>query len=294
MINMKKVLIISDGKPGHLNQSKAFCRIKGYSYDIVEVQYRCRVFKALSYLFDKLNIFTLLLFRKHEKHATCFYDAIVSTGSTTYYLNKAVAKKCSLPSIVLMLPKSYKYSDFTYIVAQEHDNPPMLDNVIKVPLNLSYSEPKKLIKKSDDRKAVGIIIGGDNSVFKMKRGTMKRYLDKIFTEFPDHSKYVTTSRRTPKEVDELLAEYHFDYALIYSKNSEVNPISDFLDICDELFITIDSTSMLSEARANSDANINIIELDSTKKNTKYHKLANIVENINERVDFNKLLERIEL
>ena len=52
--------------------------------------------------------------------------------------------------------------------------------------------------------------------------------------------------------------------------------------------------MLSEVRANSDAKINIIELYPKKEDTKYHKLAKIVDNIKERVDFKKLLQRVEI
>ena len=61
-----------------------------------------------------------------------------------------------------------------------------------------------------------------------------------------------------------------------------------------LFITIDSTSMLSEARANSDAKINIIQLESKKDNTKYHRLASKVESLNKKVDFEKILKKIEI
>jgi hypothetical protein len=52
--------------------------------------------------------------------------------------------------------------------------------------------------------------------------------------------------------------------------------------------------MLSEVRANSNAKINIIDLESNKQNTKYHKLANIVASINKKVDFKKILEKVEI
>jgi len=92
----------------------------------------------------------------------------------------------------------------------------------------------------------------------------------------------------------LLESYSFDYEIIYSKNSTINPIADFLMTCNELFITIDSTSMLSEARANSDANIHIIELTSTQKNTKFHRLANTIASMKTKFNYAPYLDKIEL
>ena len=193
-----------------------------------------------------------------------------------------------------MLPKSYKYSDFYYIIAQEHDYPPILNNIIKLPLNLSFTTPKGYIKKDEAKKSLAIIIGGDNTVFSMSKVVIKEKLDEIFRNYPTYLKYITTSRRTSFEVESLINEYNFDYKLIYSKEPNINPIGDFIEICDEFFITIDSTSMLSEVRANSNAKINIIELESKKQNTKYHKLAQIVKNIDKKIDFKEILKKIEI
>lgn len=291
---MKRILIISDGKPGHLNQSIAFCKIKNISYDILEVKFKSKFYKILSYILDRFNFFTDSLFEEHKRYYPEFYDAIVSTGSGTYYFNKLIAQKYNKKSIALMLPKSYKYSNFYYIVAQEHDHPVLLDNLIAIPLNLSYPSLKGYLKKDDDKKSLAIIIGGDNGVFSMNYYLIKDKLDEIFAKYPDYLKYITTSRRTSFDIESLINEYQFDYKLIYSREPNINPIGDFIAICDEFFITIDSTSMLSEVRANSDAKINIIELESKKENTKYHKLAAIINDMDEKLNFVKLLRKIKI
>ena len=291
---MKRILIISDGKKGHLNQSIAFCKIKNISYDILEVEFKSKFSKALSYLYDKLSVYTDSLFKKYRTFNWEFYDAVVSTGSGTYFFNKHISKKHNIKSIALMLPKSYRYSDFNYIVAQKHDNPPKLVNLTEIPLNLSFSEAKNIVKKKSDKKAIGIIIGGNNDIFQMKEETIKNSLDNIFKNNMDSLKYITTSRRTSKKIEDLLEEYDFDYKLIFSKEPTVNPIPDFLNLCSELHITIDSTSMLSEAKANSQAKINIIDLESKKENTKFHKLADIIRSIDKKVDFERLLKKVEV
>lgn len=292
---MKRILIISDGKPGHLNQSIAFCKIKNIDYDIKEVKFKSKFHKSLSYIFDKIGFFTETLFQNDVEVINLeLYDGIISTGSGTYYFNKLLAKKYDKKSIALMLPKSYKYSDFYYIIAQEHDYPPMLNNLITIPLNLSSTASKGYIQKDETKKSLAIILGGDNAVFSMNKIAIKEKLDEIFIKYPNYLKFITTSRRTSSDIEELINEYNFDYKLIYSKEPNINPIGDFIEICDEFFITIDSTSMLSEVRANSNAKINIIDLESKKKNTKYHKLANIVANLNEKVNFKKILEKVKI
>lgn len=289
---MKRILIISDGKPGHLNQSIAFCKIKNISYDILEVKYKMKIFKLLSYVLDRFERYSDELFKDYKKYNFDFYDAVVSTGSGTYYFNKFISKTHNLKSIALMLPKSYRYSDFDHIIAQKHDNPPEEENILTLPLNLSYTTPKNIIRSEE--KSIGIILGGENSTFTMDPENIRNVLNLIFKNYDGYLKYITTSRRTSKQIEDLLSEYDFDYKLIYSDTPTVNPIPDFIKLCSELFITIDSTSMLSEARANSDANISIIELRSKKFDTKFHSLAQTVNSMNDKLDFNKLLKKVDI
>ncbi len=282
-----KILIISDGKAGHENQSIAFAMLKRLDYDIVQVHNKL---KFLTYILDFFHIY-INLFSLHGKQKK--YHAVVSTGSSTYYANKYLAKKLNIKSIAIMLPHGFRTSDFDYILASNHDTPPKETNIISLPLNLSLSEPQGFVKKTE-QKALGIIIGGNNSNFAMETEKIKKSLDEIFKQYPEYLKYITTSRRTPKEVDELLTKYTFDYEVIYSKNSDVNPIADFIFTCDELFITIDSTSMLSEARANSDAKLHIIELKSKKSGTKFHALAATIKTMKTRFDYQPYLDKIVL
>lgn len=291
---MKKILIISDGKVGHLNQSIAFCKIKNIDYEIIEVKYKIKIYKFFSYILDRVNLYTDIFFNKYKDVNFQGFSVVISAGSGTYYFNKFISKKYNKKSIALMLPKSYRYDDFYFILAQQHDNPPLLDNIISLPLNLSFPNSMYILKKVDKKKALGIIIGGNNDIFSMDVMLIKEKLDFIFDNYTDSLKYITTSRRTPLEIEQLIEKYNFDYKLIYSQCPSINPIGDFINVCDEFFITIDSTSMLSEVRANSNAKINIIDLHCTKNNTKFHKLAKIVDDMKEKIDFKKLLEKVEI
>ena len=122
-----EILIISDKKRGHLNQSIAFCKLLNAKYDIKEVEYKSKLFKIFSYLFDLLNIYTPFLYKKFFE-IDKKYDLVISAGSTTYYANKIIAKKYNIKNIALMYPKGYKL-DFYKIFAQSHDNFKIKNNI---------------------------------------------------------------------------------------------------------------------------------------------------------------------
>ena len=81
------ILILSDGRMGHLNQSIALAKHLGASYEIIAVHFTCKACKLLSYVLDYLKIYTLSLFKLGQP-LTPSYDLIVSAGSSTYYANK--------------------------------------------------------------------------------------------------------------------------------------------------------------------------------------------------------------
>ena len=137
---MSRALILSDGRMGHLNQSLAFVKYLNISHDVVSVKFTYKWFKTLSYVLDRIGICTDKLF---DDQIDKKYDLIVGTGSTTSYATKVLAKRMHAKSIAMMLPRGYRY-DFDIIFAQSHDNPPKQENIIEIPANFSYVEPKGL------------------------------------------------------------------------------------------------------------------------------------------------------
>ena len=257
---------------GHLNQSIAFAKHLEAEYEIVPIHFRYKAYKLLSYVLDQCKIYTSKLFTLSTIQSKNF-DLIVCAGSSTYYATKTLSKKLKLQSVTMMLPQSYRY-DFDVIFAQSHDHPPMQANIITLPANFSYVEPKGLFNPK--QKSIGLIIGGNNSHFKMSKERIKSQLDFIFKEFQGYEIAVTTSPRTPKEIEEIIENYPFSYSVIFSKN-KINPIADFLHHCEVIFITIDSTSMISEAISYGSSCIEILPL-SQNQNNKFFILAQNLKN----------------
>lgn len=253
-----QILILSDGKPGHLNQSLAFAKLTGARYQVRKVRFRNRVCKALSYVFDMLKIRCGQLFVVDQTLPPC--RLVVSAGSETYYANRVLAKRNRARSVALMLPGGYRF-DFDLIVAQEHDRPPKRDNLLVLPVNLSCPVRECLVDRiAKNSPCIAVVIGGASRHFEMSVEKLKEQLTQIFALFPDGDFLVTTSRRTPGEVDQLLEEFPFRYRLLYSRDTR-NPLADFLSVADYVFITEDSTSMISEAVCYGRSNVEILGLE---------------------------------
>lgn len=238
-----RALILSDGKPGHVNQSIAFARHLGYAYEVCPVQFDSRLAKAASYCCDLLGFLNSNLLTVTPPVGP--FSLIVSAGSETYYANKILAQNLGAKSVAIMLPKGYRY-DFNLIVAQQHDRPPDRSNILSVPINLSYPEPQGFVTPESEEKIVSLIVGGDSSQTQITPERLREQVDTIMARFPDHRFWLTTSRRTPPAVEKMLRSFKFSFAVYYSER-QINPIPDFLKYSDYVFLTADSSSMISEA-----------------------------------------------
>lgn len=253
-----RLLVLSDGKPGHLNQSLALARLLGCDYEVARVGFPGRTHKVLSYLLGALSVYTARLFRVEPWPAgRC--AAVVAAGSDTYYAALTVARQLRCPAIAVMLPRGYRYADFSRIFAQEHDAPPRRDNLAVIPVNLCAPQPQGVFTPRAGVRYAGVIIGGPNKVYDMPAQTLGAQLEAIARQLPGHELVVATSRRTPPDVEALLTADRFRQAWLYSRDP-ANPIPDFLFGCDYLFVTGDSTSMISEAVTAGHGRVEILPL----------------------------------
>jgi uncharacterized protein len=251
-----KVLILSDGKPGHLNQSLAFARLLQLDYDLVDCRCRSRWAKAASYFLDRFGIRSAALFRvgPHGER----YVAVLSAGSETYYANKVLAARLKAKAVAIMLPSGYRL-DYDLIVAQEHDRPPARSNLLSLPVNLAAPSPQGVVDFVASQQSVGVIVGGPSRHFELSFEQLRQQLATIFSLFPGADLVATTSRRTPAEVEELVASFPFRRSVLFNREP-VNPIPDFLAHCQTVFVTGDSTSMVSEAVSFGQASIEVLPM----------------------------------
>ena len=289
-----RVLILTDGKAGHENQSKAFARALGCDFDLVEVHFKSKLAKALSYVLDRLGVYRLSLLDRRDGEgavatlaahdgegavATSPYAAVIGTGSGTFYAAKAMARKLGVKCGVVLYPRGYRIATFDCVLAPAFDNPAKAPNVIEIPANLVANDAafyEKGVAAFRERTQVvpdvAVIVGGPNKCSTMTADWMKARLDEIFAQ--PGAKAVTTSRRTPPEVEAVVDSYPWDYRLIYSKD-HFNPIPAFVQLAKRLYVTAESTGMLSEACTFGSAEV--VALDNLKPGP--HKFRRFVENL---------------
>ena len=298
---MGGVLILTDGKAGHENQSKAFARALGCEYDLVEVHFKSKFHKALSYLLDRMGWRCLELLEGLEKldGSIVSYATVIGTGSGTFYAAKAMAKKLGVKCGVVLYPRGYDIASFDCVLAPAFDRPKSAANVIEIPANLVANDEafyEKGVAAFRERTAVipeiAVIVGGPNKCSTMTADWMKVQLDEIFKH--PGAKAVTTSRRTPPEVEALIDSYPWDYKLLYSKD-HFNPIPAFVKLAKKLYVTAESTGMLSESCTFGTAEV--VALDNL--NPGPHKFRRFVEDLrtgryvdgNRKVDLSAQFER---
>ena len=258
------LLIIGDGKAGHVNQSKAFCDSLGQPFVVAEVAYRARYCKALAYLADRCRLRLSGLYRFTAPLPAGPFAAVVCTGSTAFYPGKVTARRLGIPVVAILNPKGWRH-DFDVILAPAFDNPPPRPNLVTLPVNLTSVNPAFYEvgvaafreRHTWEKPPVGVIIGGPNDFAEMTAGSMRIHLDRVFAATEGFERWVTTSRRTPPEVEALVDSYPFDYKLLFSQNS-FNPIPAFVSLCQRLFVSADSTGMISEAVTRGSASVEIL------------------------------------
>ena len=291
---MGKVLILTDGKAGHENQSKAFARALGCEFDLVEIHFKSKLAKALSYLLDWLGVLNTNLTDLTDPTKRD-YVAVIGTGSGTFYAAKAVAKKLGVKCGVVLYPRGYNVKSFDCVLAPAFDRPKAAANVIEIPANLVANDEAFYSKGIEDFKAhygkcsnggvfecsnaQAVIIGGPNKCSTMTPEWMKAQLDAIFNSKPQTSNlkpefWVTTSRRTPPDVEAVVDSYPWNYKLLYSKD-HFNPIPAFVKLAKKLYVTAESTGMLSEACTFGSAEV--VALDNL--NPGLHKFRRFVDDL---------------
>ncbi|MBO7683711.1 MAG: mitochondrial fission ELM1 family protein [Kiritimatiellae bacterium] len=280
---MPGVLILTDGKAGHENQSKALARALGRDFALVPVRFKSPFHKALSYLLDRAGIRTTALLEVPDLPEARGCAAVLGTGSGTFYAAKAIARRLGAKCGVVLYPRGYSLSTFDCILAPSFDGPARLPNVVEIPANLVANDAEfyeRGVAAFAERyggptdRLVGVVVGGPNKCASMTAEWVRARLDEIFAANPGAQLCVTTSRRTPPDVEALVDAYPWAYKLLYSRD-RFNPIPAFVRLAKRLYVTAESTGMLSEACTFGDAEV--VALDNL--NPGPHKFRRFVENL---------------
>lgn len=283
----KNILLLSDGKTGHLRQAEAAAFVlgnllknKGYSAKIetVDVKFKnkfSRPFLMLSScLAGKYHcqgcLWCLRNFLEqdtYKKLVSQKADFVISCGSSLAPINFVLSRENLAKSIVIMRPSILSFKRFDLAIMPQHDNPPARRNVIITDgaLNLidnEYLNNCKLqianhISQENNKPlamSIGLLIGGNTKDFHLEKGTMRDVIKQLksVSESNNADILVSTSRRTPLEIEGLIKDEFKDYPrckLLVIANEQNFPftIGAILGLSKIVIVSAESISMVSEA-----------------------------------------------
>lgn len=240
----RAVVILSDGKAGHLNQSKAaaeiiteglsklgFKAIQDYQtkepgYKIIEIKFRNKwrriLFKAAVCFLNHSSCWRerLLKFALEEKPfleaQSCYANIFISAGSGGAGVNLLLARENMAKSVVIMKPYlPLKWFDLAIVPAHDFKIATRNEKIIEILGALVYSNRDFIESKIrelreqlelNDANCISLFIGGETSLFSYEREQIVKIVDAVKKAAADLNAkiLVTTSRRTPVWLEEFL------------------------------------------------------------------------------------------
>jgi mitochondrial fission protein ELM1 len=280
----RRVLILSDGKAGHLRQSEAALGItqsvlkeKGINsrVDTVEVKFKnslSRFIFNICVLFSgKYSCQDCLWCFKHSLSKETLSalikaspDIIISAGSSLAGINCLLSRLNLSKSIVLMRPGLLGVRRFSLAVIPKHDRPSKRKNTVALSAALNLIDKAYLKEQSDKLCAlqgldngalyIGILIGGNSRRFILTPESVKGILKEavLLSKALGAGLLITTSRRTPLQVDRLVKINTKDcpqvkLAVIANENNIPEAVGGILGLSSIVIVTPESISMISEA-----------------------------------------------
>lgn len=240
----RTVLILSDGKAGHLNQAKAVVamveealglRLKAQGIEgkpvvrieAVDLKFKNRLARfcvdAASFFAGRYSHGCLRCLRScldksvFDEVKNKYADIIISCGSSTVGANILLSYENNAKSIVIMKPGLGRSRRLNMVILPRHDAPKKTGPNILVTETAPNSITEKVMEeavsklgiaspKARGRKGLGLFIGGDTKMFKLGQDTINEVSKGILrvSEKTSSDIFVSTSRRTPARIADFL------------------------------------------------------------------------------------------
>ena len=304
----RSVLILSDGKPGHVNQSlavaEAFHRERQAqgvppeytTSKVIKVRFRNKFAKnglngAMILFCGRVPFGSRLLRNVLEKKCfeeldRTYADVVISCGSSLLGVHALVKAENQAKSIVVMKP-AFASSLWDAVIVPRHDQMRPGRNIFITETALSRIDEANLKEESaklltglglsGHHKKIGLLVGGDTETVKFARRPFEKLVQEIRRYSLDTGSYVlaTSSRRTPLWADELLKTTLKDkdqcpLLVIANESNRDGVVPGILGSSDVLVVSGESMSMVSEAIASGKPVIVFDPAENTKLKPKHN------------------------
>lgn len=258
-------MILSDGRPGHFNQSLAVVdaikRLYKVEVTYIDIKVKRLGKYLLRLLLNSKRARTLFRGKFSLKIIQMFYkgyewtehpDIIISAGKDTSLLNALLALMHGSKNIFIGYPKKLDNHLFTMVLTVldlGFDNQIVLD---VAPTRSYHSDLKEFAKKYDldlQSEYYTLLIGGNGSGYRYGEEDIAQLINFVNSTADKVKWLVTTSRRTPVVYEEKMEkEMKAECFIAFNKNPQ-KVVAGFLGLSKVVFVTEESASMVSEGVA---------------------------------------------
>lgn len=279
----KRILILSDGKPGHVKQSEGiaaqFQKItsqygrEGMEYRVSKIEVRFKssfhrflfsffVFLFLPFAQGRLSCLKIFLDEESSgRVAQASADFIISAGSSLVPVNLCLAKDCRAKSVVAMRP-GFPFNFFKYDLAlvPAHDQGQVPEGTLRTLIAPARMEAMEMEASAqalskdmrEPRKVkISVFIGGPTRRYQIALRDIQELCKMLDQKAFSWGHYaLTTSRRTPAEIESFLkanASSARELTVIAREDSRREVVPGMMALADILIVTEESVSMISEA-----------------------------------------------
>jgi mitochondrial fission protein ELM1 len=270
------ILIISDGKPGHQNQSlgiaerlpdaKALLFKHGLKEGFREGLLRWGIGRTKGRIKPNIagaKLREIVTPKEIGEIARFEPHLVISAGSTSASVNLLFKGLFGVPSVCIMRPSLIPLSSFDIVILPAHDAAPDWPNVVRLVITPNMAYPEMARREADefsartglpaDGRYFTIVIGGKAKGMPFDKDACLDMLEACYrwADENDIILLLTTSRRTGSALERAIEErwgddVHTGYMLLAGRDPE-NPTYGFYGLSGRALITADSMSMVSEA-----------------------------------------------
>lgn len=284
-MGLRRVFLLHEGIRGHLTQSRGVAhwleRLAGASVLEMEVP----AFSGFQAAVRKLRSFTLKTRRPQaffrwlsaagglpllesakralDEEGILQEEALVlSAGSTPAPYALSIARALGCRCATIMTPSVLGTDLFDFAIVPEHDHPRPSPHLL-VTLGAPNDIDPETLKAEAGRLAAdfppfsplrwALLLGGDDANYRISPQWVEGHLAALFdlAEKKGADVYATTSRRTSAETEEAAERVASSSSSIrfflWASKEASNPVPALLGLCQTVFCTEDSISMVSEA-----------------------------------------------
>ena len=292
-----RIAIISDGIPGHFNQSIGVANLLDEDtpsqQTIFKIVHKFPLMRSITRLYLR-HLCKNVKILKIQKILDIYYplnlknfDLIIAAGGNTSFITAALSKKYNIPSIQIGSLRGLKATFFTAHITLEPDIRSS-SNIVTLLAPNRY-KPNLERDKTNKNKAL-FLLGGDGSGYTYSMEDWKnlekniKYLESSTGIKP----LIVTSRRTNKIHEDYLYNSMNAYcdpgSIWFHRGGEDADLNSMFDDSDFIYVTEDSAMMITES-VSSGLSVSTLSPKTIKSNAKY-------ENMLSRLESNNLINRL--